>query len=408
MRKYGFLIFFLISATAYSHGDCDHPHDHSDTEKHQAYLQSLSQRLLDLKQSEGSRGVFEDPEVKLLGVVSQTLLENYRSDLDSFPSSQLLEERKALASHLIEATKAKWTERPRSLTQGAEALKHFFLELGHLISELPSEIAARAYGGFFEFGALYLAVVIPTYPPWFIASEAMEHAILGAPLGLACTHLQLGYFFVVGAMLAPGSMVCHYLASDAEKTPLTQKLSRAGSNLLKGLRDFLSYRKYKKDSAGGEVNGLTLTEIKNSAWRKNLEGPMKNLSKHPLLWSSMDPEAVEARSYSRNADDSDFRRTWLSFVIAKHLLNEAATITKQLKERHVIGFRQYMQLLKEESLISKALRRALVIESKVEGEGPSIVFDSVLPRLQNHLAVQNELLHTHEEVVVPTCQEALQ
>src|SRR5690606_8189096 len=126
-----------------------------------------------------------------------------------------------------------------TLSQVGEAFRNVGRAIKHAITELPSEVGARMYGGVFEFGSLYVAIVGTTFPPWFLGSETVEHLVLGAPLGMACTHLQLGYFVVIGKLLAPASMVCNYAFRDLSKEPWYKRLARIPKNLILAHQDYV-------------------------------------------------------------------------------------------------------------------------------------------------------------------------
>jgi hypothetical protein len=342
--------------------------------------QELQHRIefLRLALSPEATVLFQSSEAQAIGVILKSLIEVYPEALQKLTLEELVA-RKSLALRLDGAIKAWAATLPRKPSAAVKWVTDFVKSAAHMALELPPEILARSYRGYLEFGALYLAVVLPTYPPWFIASETIEHAVLTAPIGAACTYLQLGYFLVIGSLMAPPAMLCGYAWSDDTNRSWAYRLGSMDDNVVRAFKDYIKVRSRRRD---------TLLEVKPELRRTNwfdlVEGAPKDLAKDRDLWSILlQPDQKPDEEVA----------TWRLYVMARFLLRQVGVAIKEARDAGALKFGAYLEALRSEATLASALRRDFIVAQK----------NNRPMDLSPHLVTMGQLLASLSE----TCAHAL-
>lgn len=344
-----------------------------------------------------SLATLSDPsteEGELFGIVAKVLLEVYPEEADKF-SEEVELAKKTLREKFKIFAEERWRARPHTLKQGFQSAKDFSKQLMKIIMEIPPEIAAQAYSGYHEFGLLYLGIVGTTYPPWFLGSEAVEHIVLSAPVGMACTYLQLGYFAVIKALIAPVSSLCSYVAVDLNGKTWFQRLGAIPKSVALALQDYLRLRlikgKYRVISFEGISPLLETSQrrLQLSLWFDKSSGPIRSLAKNRALWPvllgfSRDfVNKVDWARMSKTTPDEKLRGfslTYERFVVLGWIMNQMTILIKELRDEKEISFRQYMYMLRLNAYVSRDLRQLFIAERKF-GADHNLLMTRVLPEI---------------------------
>jgi hypothetical protein len=309
-----------------------------------------------------------DPEDVLLLSVAASLAGEDPAAL----TGELATARMTLIRRLQAAIKKRWEERPRTWIQVKGAVATISRDFFHLLRELPPEIAARALSGYHEFGILYLMVVVTTFPPWLFLSESVEHAVLGAPLGLACTHLQLGYFVVIASMMAPASSLCQYVSKDLKKTSWFQKLKAAPRNLALAWQDYLKLRILRKNFQTLKTTDgiLRHTQVLRSKIKDHSNAWIQSLARDPFLWKILvghvfnQSDVFQSQEIQPSQELVRSELVWLKTL--RFLLAGLNVETKLLHEAERLNFRTYNSFLKVEAFLSRKLRENFILQRKAD------------------------------------------
>ncbi len=345
------LLFLLASK---SHAEKTNPAAALDL-----FLDSLQSQL-----SADSSAV--NTELMLIVSVAASLSGQESMTAEEFEGA-LSQPRLRLVEKLKDMLRERWSGRPRNVSQANAALLSFVRSLWHLIEELPTEIAARTMSGYHEFGLVYLTIVLPTYPVWFFVSENIEHLVLGAPLGLACTHLQLGYFFVVASMMAPVASVCDFVSKDLRPKSWFQKLKETPKNLVLAWQDYLRFRLSRRAYKihHGESALTSHRELLKSKLSDTEKPFIKSLLKDPVLWQALiSVMRNEGENGTVTELDPQFIESYRWARILRFTLDQLQVHTKILREEEHLNFSIYNLFLKAEAVISAEIRKNFVIERK--------------------------------------------
>ncbi|MCB0393327.1 MAG: hypothetical protein KDD25_02135 [Bdellovibrionales bacterium] len=377
----------LFSSNLFAHGS-------SDGAKRDEIVESL---LLEMQSLTDGR----TEEGQLYSLVSKVLIENYPELSETFDAETRLA-RKTLRERFLNWTKERWEARPKTIRQGLKVGVELAKALAGVVKELPEEIAAMSYTGYQEYGLLYLIVVTATYPPWFVTTETLEHLILGAPVGMACTHLQLGYFAVIGTAMAPVSQFCNYAFADLDQKPWYKKLGKTPKGIALALQDYLRLRltrsSAKRVGTDGvlDILGVSQEQIRGSVWFERGDSLIRSIVKNRQLWPSVlsfSQADWSPMRVSMEDEDPQFKRSIENYSVLRWLLDQLSVEVKSLRTERRVTFRQYLKLLKLQSFISRDLRRLFVLERK---SGAELLLKTILPELRSLF----ELIETAENATL--------
>lgn len=156
--------------------------------------------------------------------------------------------------------------------------------------ELPPEFIALANEGYREHGQFYLLTVALTFPPYFLATEFLEHAVLHLPPAFGCAQIQFAYFAAVGALMRPISAFRSRAMTHTETASYRDRMRRSLTSLEHYLRDWPEQRALHQKlgllSEGPDAQTLFFDRKKLSAkdFAAGGEHLIEKLAKHPLFW----------------------------------------------------------------------------------------------------------------------------
>jgi hypothetical protein len=361
------VLLLAFSSIAFGHGGGEHD------ERQHIMLQKLVADLSSLQDSASGEG-------QLIALVTAALVSAYHDESENFDSETQVAKQK-LISKYIEFAKERWKNRPRTLREGLTTAGEFGSLLGKTLKELPEKIFSHGYSGYHEFGWMYLTVVGVTYPPWYITSELVEHVVLGAPLGTACTALQLGYFAVIRSFVAPVSQVCTYAMADLQKLPWYKKLGRIPKGVALAFQDYLRLRlikkQFRKVGLQGVSNLLSISQqdLKSSRWYQKASETLRSLSRNFVLWpavlglsqdlvSENDRYSAGTVTPSWNPELTRFRSSFERYALLMWTLSQLGSWIDELREERILDFKEYSGLLKIKANISRDINRSYVLERK--------------------------------------------